>query len=171
MRRAKSQPCGSFHFTTPTQLAEVIVCMEQAGEGYRLPLIRAAAAGRLEVVVAIHGQPVPARHLKQTMPTIVILADDQPASTGPAPWRQVCRLLRWAKVVVLHATGGAAEQYALLAGTTELMSRVLLVEMEHRHHAAWLDMVQPYMMRLSVLSILPPPGDTHPRLPAGAMVQ
>lgn len=171
MTRAKPRPAHSFHFTTPTQLAEVIVRMEQAGEGYRLPLIRAAATGRLEVVLAIHGQPVPACHLKQTMPTIVILADDHPASTGPAPWRQVRRLLRWAQVVVLHATGGAKEHFEMLTETTELTGRVLLIEMQYCHHAAWLTLVQPYMPRLKVLSIVPPPGDHHPRRPAEAVVQ
>ncbi|MBO1081855.1 hypothetical protein [Roseomonas haemaphysalidis] len=160
-----------FHLTETDQLAEFMVKVQQAGEGFRLPLLRAVATGRLQVVAVAGGQSVPEHHLREAKPTTIILSDDVPSAIGPNRWRQARKLLDWSTLVILHATAGKAEHYEMIAGATIATKRVLLVEMQHRHHAAWLRRVRGRGPR--VINFVPPAGDTHPRagVPAGAVIQ
>jgi uncharacterized protein YndB with AHSA1/START domain len=162
----------TLYLTGQAEIAEAIVHMQQAGEGYRLPLIRAAAEGRLAALAASHGAPVPTRYLTIQKPTVISLCDDHPGATGPGRWKQVRRLLRWANVTVLHATGGEEHHYELITAMAMMLGRVLVIEMQQQHHAAWKAMVDSYAPRLKGISIVPPAGDCHPRLtaPAGAVV-
>lgn len=158
---------------TTAQLAELIMRSQQVGEGFRIPLLRAAADGSLALVITTRGGIVPSRILNSSRPTAIVLADDTPAAIGPQAWPQAQRLLRWAKHVVLHATGGQPEHYALIAAATLAQGRVLVIEMEARRHPAWLAEVGRHLPRLRVLSIMPPNGGSHPvaGLPAGAVMQ
>jgi uncharacterized protein YndB with AHSA1/START domain len=170
---SKPEVFGAIHLSTRAAIAQAMVRMEQAGEGFRLPLIRAAVEGELSAVAVMHGAPVPTRYLELSRPTVISYCDDHPDATGPGRWKQVRRLLRWANAAVLHATGGQAEHYALIAATTIAMKRVLLIEMQQCHHAAWRALVNSYAPRLKAMSIVPPPGDCHPRMtaPAGTVMQ
>jgi len=153
-------------------IAEAIARMIQAGEGFRVPLVRAAAEGALSLVATQGGKPIPARYLKLTRPTVVVLADDHPDAAGPGRWPQARKLLRWANVTILHATGGSAEHYAMIAASTVVMRKVLLIEMQQCHHAAWCALAEQHRPRLKILSLVPPPGDCHPHCgaPAGEAV-
>lgn len=153
----------TIHITQRQQIEKAIVLLIQAGEGYRVPLFRAAADGLLSIASAHAGAPIPARYLKLPRPTVVVLTDDCPEATGPGRWPQIRSLLRWAKVALLHATGGQAEHYAMVAASALVMKRVLLVEMQQQHHAEWLALADGYAPRLKVFSMIPPPGDCHPR--------
>lgn len=151
------------HVTQRAQIDQAIAMLVQAGEGYRIPLMRAAAEGYLSIVAARAGTLIPARELKRPRPTVVLLTDDTPDATGPGRWPQAQRLIRWSNAIILHATGGNAEHYAMIAASTVLLRRVLVVEMQHRHHAAWRRLVEARTPQVPVLSIVPPPGDQHPR--------
>ncbi len=159
-------------FTSRAAIAETIVRMEAAGEGFRTPLFRAAAAGKLAVATAIGGTPVVSRLLKQPRPTVVVVADDHPAATGPGGWPQARRLLRWANAVVVHAAGGRAEDYAEIAEATIHFRRLLLIEIEYRHMQAWGALIERELSRIAVLRIVPREGQ-HPTggAPAGAVIQ
>jgi hypothetical protein len=155
------------------QIAELILRLEQAGEGYRVPLIGTAMTGQIALTAASNGEPVQAPFLKQAHPTAILLLDDHPDATGPKRWKQIRRLLRWSNSVMLHATGGQRQHYAMAVGFTILTKRLLLVEMRHEHHAEWHALAMEYAPRTTVFSILPTPGQTHPRevVPEGTVIQ
>lgn len=162
----------AIRITRRADIQRAIVMLDQAGEGFRTPLMRAAADGLLSIVGARSGLVIPSRFLKLERPTVVILTDDCPEATGPGRWPQIRKLLRWSNVAILHATGGQAEHYAMTAASALVMRRVLLVEMQQQHHAEWLALADSYAPRLKTLSLIPPPGDTHPRpaAPKGEVV-
>lgn len=157
---------------TAAQMAEAIVRVEQAGEGFRLPVIRAAAEGVIAAVAVTHGAPVRAAYLGLGKPTIISICDDHPGATGPGRWKQVRRLLRWSRIAILHASGGHPLHYEMAVACALQLERVLLIEMQQQHHAAWLALAERYVPRLKILNIVPPPGDCHPRrhAPAGEVV-
>ncbi len=128
---------NTVEFTSRAAISQTIVRLEAAGEGFRIPLFRAANAGALAVATAVDGAPVLSRILKLPRPTVVILSDDHPAATGPDGWPQARRLLRWSNAVVVHAAGGRAEDYAVIAEAAIHFRRLLLIEIEFRHMQAW----------------------------------
>ncbi len=159
-------------FTSRTAIAQTIVQLEAIGEGFRAPLFRAAAAGRLAVATAIGGTPVPARFLKLSRPTVIVLADDHPGATGPDAWPQAKKLLRWAHSAVFHAASGDPAHYAMISAATVQCGRMLLVELEFRHMQAWMRLAARELPRLNLLQIVPREGE-HPirSAPAGAVLQ
>jgi hypothetical protein len=155
------------------QIAEAMLRLEQTGGGFRIPLIGTAMTGQIALTAAANGDPVQAPFLKQVRPTAILLLDDHPQSTGPKRWKQIRRLLRWSNSVMLHATGGQRQHYEMAVGFTILTKRLLLVEMRHEHHAEWHALAMEYAPRTTVFSILPTPGQTHPRevVPEGTVIQ
>ena len=152
----------------PAAISALIAASSVAGEAFRAPLLRAAAAGDLAVAAAAYGTPIPARILKQRHPTVALLTDDHPGATGPAAWPQARKLARWAAWIVLHATGGQPEHYALIAAAAVRVGQVLVVECQQRHLAAWQEVVQQERKLRHLLCIMPPPGGQHPVSPAQA---
>lgn len=158
---------------TDAQMATLIAMSEQIGEGMRTPLFRPVSKGESALAIGSYGARIPGHVLKSERPTTILLTDDHPDALGVKGWPQVRRLLRWARLAVLHATGGQAEHYAFVASATRTMQRVLVIEMEHRHHAEWLALAEQYVPRLKILNIVPPAGGTHPvaGVPAGVVLQ
>ncbi|WP_159993739.1 hypothetical protein [Roseomonas sp. 18066] len=160
-------------FVTDTEAAEMIVRSQQLGEASRMPAFRAAREGAICLAIAAYGARVPARVLSAERPTTILLTDDHPDAVGRKGWPQVRRLLRWARLVVLHATGGQPEHYSFIVEATLATKRVLVIEMEYRHHAEWLALADQYASHLRILNIVPPVGGTHPvgHAPAGTVFQ
>lgn len=158
----------TLHLTSSAAIAETIALSEAAGEAFRTPLFRAAAAGVLAIATAVSGTPIPARILKQRHPTTVLLADDHPGAIGPDTWPQARKLARWAPLVALHATGGQAEHYQMFAQATVHYGRLLIVEIELQHLAAWQDLMLLEHRPGEILCITPRPGGQHPVSPAQA---
>jgi hypothetical protein len=171
--RGVSLDGNTVRVSTRTAMAEIITRHEAAGAGFRNELFRPAAAGLLAVVTTMDGTPVPARILKRSArPLVVVVGDDHEAAAGPAGWPQAARLLRWAHSAVLHASGGRAEEYALIAATTVACGRMLLVECELRHLSAWSALAARELPRLNLLKIVPHEGEHPiPGAPAGTVIQ
>lgn len=153
------------------RMNETIGRLPALGEGWRVPLFRAARDGHLALIIAGQGQHVDKRLLAdRRRPQLVILADDHPAAVGPDGWPQARKLMRWSAGVLLHASGGEARWSALAVYLTGQAGRMLMVECELRHHAAWLALAKAQGRRH--LSILPTNG-VHPiaGAPAGEVVQ
>jgi hypothetical protein len=115
---------------------DMIVRTQQAGEEFRLPLMRAARDARLNLVMVHGGDRVSKAALHFRRPTVIVLLDDLPTATGPDRWPQARKLLRWAHRAMFHASGGERQHYAAIAKAAEETGRALLVEMEFRHHSA-----------------------------------
>jgi hypothetical protein len=154
--------------TSPAAISSIIAMQAAGGEAFRIPLFRAAAAGVLAVASAVGGTPIPARILKQRHPTVVLLADDHPGAIGPEAWPQARKLARWAPLVALHATGGQPEHYAMFAAAAVHHGRLLVVEIELRHLAAWRDLMLLERKPGEILCLTPRPGGQHPISPAQA---
>jgi hypothetical protein len=155
-------------FTSRDVIAENIAQQEAGGEGFRVPLFRAAQAGLLAVATVIGGEPVISWILKRQKPTAVVLLDDQPSATGPDAWPQARKLARWAHLVALHATGGQVEHYAHFAQHAVRHGRLLIVEIELRHLDAWRDLIRLERKPSEILCLTPRPGGQHPVSPAQA---
>jgi hypothetical protein len=153
-------------------LAEMIARAEPMGEGWRLPVLRAAYQGIINFSISQGGTPFPSRFFALTRPTIAIITDDHPGATGPGAWPQARHLFRWANVAILHAAGGKAEHSVIAVEAAVALNRVVQVEMELRHHAAWLALAMRERPRLRILNVLPTQG-VHPLpgVPAGEAIQ
>ncbi len=171
--RGVSLDGNTVRVSTRTAMAEIITRHEAAGMAFRNELFRPAAAGLLAVVTAMDGAPISTRILKRsTRPLVVVIGDDHEGAAGPAGWPQAARLLRWAHSAVLHASGGRAEEYALIAATAVACGRMLLVECELRHLPAWSALAARELPRLNLLKIVPE-GGQHPLpgVPTGTTIQ
>lgn len=85
---------------------------------FRVPLFRAIRDFRLALLEVRRGQPWPKRALRQLAdrPTVVILADDDYASTGPAAFPAARKAAAWARWAMVHAAGGEEAHYTLAVG-------------------------------------------------------
>jgi hypothetical protein len=154
-------------------VARIIGAFATAGLAHRLPLLEAVHAGRLAFAEAGRAWRPAAtlRALDRTgKPALLLLGDDDETPTGPAGWPGAATALRWARVVVLHATGGKPEHYRLAVEMAARHQRVVMVETTPAHLAAWLALARPSPSRPALL-IVPPPGDVHPRPAARGTVQ
>lgn len=159
--------------TDRATVARIIGAFATAGLGHRLPLLEAVHAGQLAFAEATRGwRPVAAmRALDRTgKPALLLLGDDDESPTGPAGWPGAATALRWARAVVLHATGGLPEHYRLAVEMAAHHQRVVMVETTPEHGPAWLALARPSPARPALL-IVPPPGDVHPRPAARGTVQ
>ena len=150
----------------PGQLADLAVRLRQAGADHQLPLIHAAMAGKIRVAFIPPGSRLPLKLLKAATdprPFAVILAGDGPGPVGPSAFPQARRLLRWAGGIIVHATGGLPEHYALAAGATVLMHRLVLVETSSAREAEWCDLATCLAPSTPTLRITVRPGaPPHP---------
>ena len=155
-----------FTCKTPAQLADLAVKLRQAGADHQVPLIHAAMAGKIRVAFIPPGSRLPLQLLKAATdprPFAVILAGDGPDPVGPSAFPQARRLLRWAGGIIVHVTGGLPEHYALAAGATVLLHRLVLVETNAACEAAWCDLVANLAPSTPTLRITVRPGaPQHP---------
>jgi hypothetical protein len=149
------------------RLPEMIMRLEQAGQGFRVPILRAVFERRMGFVESARGGQIPAKVLRDPRPHLILLGDDDLCSSGPAGWPQGRRLLRWCRRVMIHATGGEPQHYALAVEATESAGRVLLIETDMVHMPAWLALVQERQPPVPTLVLRPHPGEpAHPTCPA-----
>ena len=149
----------------PEDIDLVIGQMNLHGEGFRTPLFRAARDRQLGLLMVTGGGLIPRRNLKATAPHVVLLCGDDPADPGPSGWPQATALIDWGVSAVIHATGGQAAHYEAIKVIALLHRRVLVIETEYRHHAAWLAMISKRRPNMPVLNIVPPAGGQHPAAP------
>ena len=157
-------------------MADIAVRLTQAGEPHLVPLIRATMDRALRFVIVAPGKRVPLRMLqdKPGRPLAVILSGDGKAAVGPDAFPQARRLLRWTRGIMVHATGGKLEHYAEAARATVLTRRLVVVETDTAHEAAWLALAASTAPGTPMLRITAPPGAApHPNhaVPAGVRVQ
>lgn len=165
------------HIQTPAQMAEYLRRMEQAGDTWHTPLIRAAMAGTLRFVILSDGARVPLSILdmqRNAVPLVVIVGGDAGGPATPDAFPQARRLMRWAGFVMLHATGGDAWHYAIATEAALRVRRVLIVETTGAALSAWVALKAEVASRTPSLGFKVPPGmPTHPHEapPPGAPLQ
>lgn len=155
--------------TSRADLVNAIALHEQVGARHRIPLLRALLSGRIAYFEA--HRTTSAGTLKRFFgvaekPALLLVADDDYASTGPDGFPVADRAMRWAKLAVIHATGGTPEQYSELVEAAELTRRLVLVETSSAQADTWAARAKAQPNRPRLLLLKPIADGQHPVLPA-----
>ena len=94
--------------------------------------------------------------------SVVLLGDDDYASTGPAGWVATRKLLYWTRAALVHGTGGTAEDYSGAVAMAIQWDRLVLVETSSDHLMSWADAVQNAPHRIAAVFKRPTAPGVHP---------
>jgi hypothetical protein len=143
--------------------ARVIAFLQQAGDTWHAPLWRALGAKRIGLVELRRGASRgDCRRVLRRLadvrrrPIIVMVGDDDHASTGPAGWPGIGGLLRWAAAVVIYSAPGDAAAYEALVSFAVAHRKVLVIETNSAKAGAWIASAP---VTAQLLAIVPPPGE------------
>ncbi|MBN8889214.1 MAG: hypothetical protein ABS99_05720 [Acetobacteraceae bacterium SCN 69-10] len=146
----------------PADLARVLDIFAQVAP-WRLPLVRAAAAGKIAVAEPgriATGKAVRSMLNRPGLPEVVLIGDDDYRSTGPAGWRCADWLAGWGRRALIHGAGGEGRHYEVAVQAAVAGRRLALVETTSAHAAAWAALLRD---RMPSLIVVPKPGDgPHP---------
>ena len=125
---------------------------------FAMPLVNALADGQITLVIPTRRDRAPLDAMRRaTRPVVVLIGDDDYASTGPNGWRCAQKVTRWARAALVHGAGGERQHYEAAIMGAEAHGRFVLVETSSAYALPWL-------MLLSgkpVLTIVPK-GGPHP---------
>ena len=122
-------------------ISRAIDLFQRCDAGHRIPLLSGMRDGRIgHIEVSRKGS---AKTLKSflaavKLPAIVLIGDDDDEPCGPAGWHVATRLLSWARLVVLHGTGGEAAHYQAVVDAAPTFGRALIVECASEHLPLWI---------------------------------
>jgi hypothetical protein len=146
----------------PDELNRLTAVAASLGLIGRVELLRAVRDGRINIAEPHRDTPVPTRILKCAVrPLMAILGDDDDFPTGPGAWATLPRVLRWARVAMVHATGATVESYRFALGATVLHRRFLLIETTSSHGEAWARVMKEH--RIPTLLMRPTGDGVHPK--------
>ena len=122
-------------------ISRAIDLFQRCENGHRIPLLRGLRDGRIgHIEVSRKGS---AKTLKSflaavKLPAVVLIGDDDDEPTGPDGWHVAPRLLSWARLLVLHGTGGEAAHYQAVVDQAPKFGRALIVECTSAHLPLWI---------------------------------
>ena len=131
----------------------------------RIPVLQALYDGRiaaLDIGARTSAKDVKLFLASAKKPTLAILGDDVDEPAGPAGMPCVERLLRWARTVIVHGSGGQIADYIAAVAAAERYGRVLLVECRSEAIEAWHEAACRWAPKANGLIIRPPAGAQHP---------
>ncbi len=106
---------------------------------HHLPLLDAVRAGRIAVVAP--ERQAAGNCLREAKrigrPVLLLIGDDDHASTGPSGWRCARKLREWARAAIVHGTGGRREHYEWAATAAAMQRRLVMIETDSGHLAEW----------------------------------
>lgn len=149
--------------TTHDQFAAVIAQISQAGFAFKIPLYRAAQAGIISLCEITRDATPPLKRLDRTSrPVVILVGDDDYASTGPDGWIAARRLMYWTRAAIVHGSGGTAEDYCAAVAMAIQWDKMLLVETSSEHLMAWAGVVQRAPRRIAAVFKRPTAPGIHP---------
>ena len=138
--------------TTQDQFAAVIAHLSQSGFAFKVPLYRAAQAGLISLCEITRDGTPPLKRLDRTgRPVVILVGDDDYASTGPTGWISTRKLMHWTRAALVHGSGGTAEDYCGAVALAIRWNKFLLVETSSDHLAAWTEVVQRAPRRIAAV--------------------
>lgn len=153
----------------------LIARAEQIGQPDINEVLRPASAGVLNAVFAFRDSHITMRQLKTSdRPVLVIIGDDDYASTGPVGWPDATKLMRWARFVILHGAGGEPGHYSAAVMAAQVHHRALMIETDTAHLDAWRALVMRIRPNGAGLIVRTRPGaPPHPMMhaPDGVVMQ
>jgi len=158
------------------KLATLIAQLSQCGEMRKVPLIRAAMADLVSVVMLAAGpNRVPDALLKQDRrPLVVLTGAEMPPAPPPDLFPQAEELVRWAGAMVVLGLDGQAEHYAAAVQTALAKRRLLMIETNAKRQGEWMELRDSAAPELPVLNIRTSPSsqpDPQASAPAGTVLQ
>jgi hypothetical protein len=131
---------------------------------WALPIWRAARDGNLVIVPVPRDTELPADFGKRLLcPLLIIIGDDDHASTGPSRFPCAEHILRRADFVFLYAAAGSKEYYETFATKAKGVCRSVLIEADSAHSGKWLDLINRCAKRGQFIWFVEPlPGRVHP---------
>ncbi len=151
--------------TQRDQFAEVVDRIARSPYAYKLPLYRAAQAGLICLCEVPRGVDVPLKRIDRAgRPAIILLGDDDYASTGPIGWPSTRKLVYWARSAFVHGTGGTADDYANAVMMAQRWRRLLLIETDSQHLMDWARVIQNAPRRIDAVFKRPTADGVHPLL-------
>lgn len=137
-------------------------------------LLRAVGAGKITLLTV--NTETSATMFKQWtrmtsgMPAIALVQDDDYVDRGPAGIAVGERAVRWARSVLLHASGAQITHYQACIEAAQVVRRMLLIEASTATAPQWLDLIarQP---KPPTLTVIWPQEGLHPILPPRGRMQ
>jgi len=136
----------------------------------RVELLRAVKDGIIALVELTREAALPSAALEKiSRPTLLLVGDDDYASTGPGGWAAASRLHYWARGGMVHATGADVFSYRSVIFATLMARRYALVETDTAHAEVW----GTYLSRRipGIVVLTPADGAQHPLPLARSAVQ
>lgn len=150
----------------PAQIAAMIVQAEQAGAGFYAPLLRRVMRGEVNACLPMRDTSMPPLYRlgRKGRPVVVILGDDDYATTGPDGWACAAKVREWAARAIVHGTGGQPWHYDAAADMAMQVRRLLLIETSSAGAQQWAAFLHERTPALPFVGLLPPDG-AHPVMP------
>lgn len=127
----------------------------------RVELLRAVRAGVISLVELERDAALPVRAMqKLRRPVLLLVGDDDYASTGPAGWATTRRLSYWAKGAMVNATGADVPSYRAAISMALTYRRFVLIETDTAHAEEWANAL--VARRIQCIGLLPGDGVAHP---------
>lgn len=148
---------------THAQLTAAIGRAAHMGATGYIPVLKAVRAGLIDCVFVNRRDGMVSNRTLKTLqrPVLVIIGDDDHASTGPAGWASTAPLMRWTGAAMVHGAGAKPEHYAAAVEGARAHGRFVLVETSSEHVQAWMACAAD---RVAV-AIVPKQGP-HPVMPS-----
>ena len=150
-----------------SDLTAAIAAAEHAGAVGTAHLMRALAAGRIAYLPLSPDDPRQANWRTFTersagRPAIALIGDDDGIGCGPAGWPSAGLAVRWARAILLHATGAELWHYEGAILAAQNVRRLLIVECTSVGLDEWTSFIQAVPHPPGILTMAPPPGQRHP---------
>ena len=159
-----------FHISTDRDINTMIAQASRLEMPWRVELYRAVRDKMINLAGPGRDADAPRKLLEASpRPTVVLLGDDDYASTGPDGWMAFRCLGYWARAAMMHATGGDVASYQLAVGLTCIKRRLLLIETSSERAHEWGRALQ--RRRIPAVGLVPPGDNTHPVQPARGDLQ
>jgi hypothetical protein len=158
---------AAVHRCTPENLSHPIALLHQVGQPHHAELFRAVPAKEIALAF-LPGRKSPwdGRAIPGDRPTVLVIGDDDYASTDPSDWRAARGAVCWAHAVFIHAAGAEIEHYKAVVANAVIRGRLLFVETDAAHLSEWVRATGDKPKFLIV-----PHDGQHPVMPTQEVVQ
>ena len=148
-------------------IPRAIAMLQRMGEpaSLRVPVLQALYRGELgflDVERTTTSRLVKAFLAAVELPAMVIVGDDGDAPVGPKGFPSTERLMRWARRIVIHGTGGEVWQYQSGVDVARVCGRLLWVECPSRLIEDYRSAAKRWGRAALVQTVQPFHGQSHP---------
>lgn len=156
-----------FLVTDAPAMARMINATQQANAPH-VPIFQAAMSGAIALVmVSDRKVPLPLKRMeRERRPVLVLIGDDDYASTGPAGWHCARKAAAWTRAALIHGAAGHPDHYQAAVANTLMHGRFLMVETAAAHLHAWAA-----LLATKPALVITPTGGQHPLPPPREALQ